>query len=83
MNKEAKKDKKKKKKAMVATWSNSDPSTSDGELEVKVKANLCLMANDDEVYDDQFDDYDTCKMSMNTCLTILKNLGIDAKISKR
>ena len=55
LNKEAKKNN----KAMVATWSVSDPSTSNGKLKVEVKANFCLMANDDEVYDDQLDDYDT------------------------
>ena len=58
LNKQAKKDKKKK-KAMVDTWSDSDSSTSNGELKLEVKANLCLMANGDEVYADQLDDYDT------------------------
>ena len=58
LNKQAKKDKKKK-KAMVATCSESDPSIFDEEYEVEVKANLCLMENDDEVCDDELDDYDT------------------------
>ena len=44
---------------MMATWSNNDPSTSDGEPEVEVKANLYLMKNEDEVYDNQLDNYDT------------------------
>ena len=53
MNKEGKKDKdKKKKKAMVATWSES-------ELKMDIKANLCLMAiDDDEVCIDDLDDFD-------------------------
>ena len=50
------KDKKKKKKAMVATWSDSDPSSSESEPEMDIKANLCLMAIDDnEVCTDDFD----------------------------
>ena len=59
MNKEGKKDKdKKKKKDMVATWSDSDPSSSESEPKMKIKANLCLMAIDDEVCIDDFDDFD-------------------------
>ena len=57
LNREAKKDKKKK-KAMVATWSDSDESSSDEEAEINIKANLCLMAKEDEVCDDDLDDYD-------------------------
>ena len=52
MNKEARKDKKKK-KAMVVTWSDSDPSSSDGEPKMEIKANLYLMAKDDEVFLDE------------------------------
>ena len=63
MNKERKKDKdKKKKKAMVSTWSDSDPSSSESdpsssesEPKMEIKANLCLMAIDDEVYLNDFD----------------------------
>ena len=58
MNKEDKKDKDKKKKAMVATWSSSDPSSSKSESKIKIKENLCLMAIDDEVCLDDFDDFD-------------------------
>ena len=60
LNKEGKKDKdKKKKKAMVATWSDSDPFSSESELEMDIKANLCLMAiDDDKVCIDDFDDFD-------------------------
>ena len=43
MNKEGKKDKdKKQEKAMMVTWSDSDPSSSKNELDMKIKANLCL-----------------------------------------
>ena len=60
MNKDGKKDKdKRKKKAMVATWSDSDPSSSDSEPKMDIKANLCLMAIDnDEVCIDDLDDFD-------------------------
>ena len=45
MNKEGKKDSdKKKKRAMVATWSDSDPSSFENEPKMEIKANLCLMA---------------------------------------
>ena len=41
MNKESKKDKdKKKKKPMIITWFDSDPSSSESEPEMKIKANL-------------------------------------------
>ena len=55
MNKEGKKDKKK--KVMVATWSDSDPSSFICELK-EIKAKLCLMAKDDEVCLDELDDFD-------------------------
>ena len=59
MNKEGKKDKdNKKKKTMVITWSNSDPFSSESEPKMEIKANLCLMAIEDEVYIDDFDDFD-------------------------
>ena len=58
MNKEGKKNKdkkKKKKRAMVATWSDSDPSSFESEPKIEIKANLCLMVIDDEVCLDDFD----------------------------
>ena len=58
MNKEGKKDKRKK-KAMMATWSNSDPSSFDGELKIEAKAYLYLMEKDDEVCLDELDYFDT------------------------
>ena len=41
---------------MVATWSDSDVSSSDEELEINITANLCFMAKEDEVCDDDLDD---------------------------
>ena len=65
MNKESKKDKdkkkkkkKKKKKAMMATWSDSDHSSSESESDMEIKANLCLMAIEDKICIDDFDDFD-------------------------
>ena len=59
MNKKGKKDKdKKKKKAMMATWSNNDPSSFESEPEIEIKANLCLMKINDEVCLDELDDFD-------------------------
>ena len=44
---------------MVATWSDSDPSSSESEPKMDIKANLCLMAiDDDEVFIDDLDDFD-------------------------
>ena len=59
MNKEGKKDNdKKKKKAMMATWFNSDSSSFESESNMEIKANLCLMAIEDEVCIDNLDDFD-------------------------
>ena len=59
MNKESKKDKdKKNKKAMMATWSDSDPSSSESESDMEIKANLCLMAIEDEVCINDLDEFD-------------------------
>ena len=58
MNKESKKDKDKKKKAMMATWSDSDPSSSESELDMEIKANLYLMAIEDEVCIDDLNEFD-------------------------
>ena len=59
MNKESKKDKdKKKKKAMMATWFDSDPSLSESEPDMEIKANLCLLAIEDEVCIDDLDEFD-------------------------
>ena len=44
-----------KKKAMMATWSDSEDSTS--EEEQKEVANLCFMANDDEVSAENLSDF--------------------------
>ena len=66
MNKKANKDKKK--KAMVATWSDSDPSSFDGKPKMEIKANLCLMVRDDEVCLDELDDFDTLQ---NECECLL------------
>ena len=48
--------KKEKKEAMMATWSDSDHSSSNGEPKMEAKANLCLMIIDDEVCIDELDD---------------------------
>ena len=57
MNKESKKDKdNKKKKAMMAIWFDSDPSSSESEPDMEIKANLYLMAIEDEVCIDDLDE---------------------------
>ena len=43
---------------MMATWSNSDPSSSKSEPDIEIKANLCLMAIANDVCLDELDDYD-------------------------
>ena len=59
LNKEGKKDKDKKKmKAMVVTWFDNNPFSSESEPKIEIKANLCLMAIEDEVCIDDFDDFD-------------------------
>ena len=46
------------KKDMMATWFDSDSFSFDEEPDIQAKANICLMAIDDEVCDDELDDYD-------------------------
>ena len=82
MNKEGKKDKKKK-KAMVVTWFDSDSFLSESEPKMEIKVNLCLMAINDEVCINDFDDFDNYKMNMNAYLMISKNLGIELKIIRK
>ena len=43
---------------MVVTWSDSDVSSSDEESKINIKADLCLMAKENEVCDDDLNDYD-------------------------
>ena len=43
---------------MVVTWSDSDPPSCNGEPKIEIKANLCLMAINDEVCLDELDDFD-------------------------
>ena len=60
MNKKSKKDKdnNKKKKVMMATWSDSDPSSFESELDMEIKAKIYLMAIEDEVCIDDLDEFD-------------------------
>ena len=62
-----------KKEATMTTWSNSDSSSSDEELEIKAKANLCLMAIDSEVCDDELDDLDNFDDLQNEYEGLLKD----------
>ena len=43
---------------MMATWSDSDPSSFESELDMEIKANLCLMAIEDEVCINDLDEFD-------------------------
>ena len=81
MNKEGKKDNdKKKKRAMVATWSNSDPSQSESESQIEIKENLCLMAIGDEVC---LDDFDKLQNEYECLFDDFKYLGIDVKTTRK
>ena len=69
---------------MVATWSDSDPSSFESEPKMDIKKNLCLMAIGDDRYVLMtlmiLIDY---KTNMNAFLMILKNLGIDVKTTRK
>ena len=80
--KKGKKNKKKKKKAIVDTWSDSDPSSSESKPEMDIKANFCLMAIDNEVCLDELDDYDKLQNEYECLFNDFENLGIDPKIRK-
>ena len=101
MNKEGKKDNdKKKKRAMVATWSDSDPSSSESdpsssesEPKMEIKANLCLMAIDDEVYlndfdklqnefESLFDDFEKLRNKCKDYKKIITTLTLDVENTK-
>ena len=82
INKEGKKDKKKK-KDMVATWSDSDPSSSDGEQKMKIKANLFLIAKDDEVCLNELDDFDTLQNEYECLFNDFKKLRHKCKDYKK
>ena len=95
MNKEGKKykDKKKKKKVMVATWSDSDSSSFENTPKMKIKANLCLMAIDDEVclvdfdklqneYEFLFDDFEKLRHRCKDYKKIITTLTLDVENTK-
>ena len=74
MNKESKNDKDtKKKKAMVATQSDSNPFSFESKSKMEIKANIYLMAINDEVSIDNFDDFDKLQNEYECCLMTLKN----------
>ena len=80
MNKEGKKDSdKKKKRAMVATWSDSDLSSSESEPKIEIKANLCFMAIDDKVC---FDDFEKLRHRCKDYKKIITILTLDVENTK-
>ena len=68
---------------MVATWSDSHVSSLNEGSNINIKANLCLMAKEDEVCDDDLDDYDDIKHEMIVCLMILKNSWKNVKLIEK
>ena len=84
MNKESKKDKdKKKKKAMMATWSDSDPSSPKSESDMKIKANPCLMAIEDKVCIDDLDEFDKLQNEYECLFNDFEKLRHDVKTTRK
>ena len=83
MNNESNKDKDKKKKAIVATWSDNDPSSSESVSKIEIKANLCLMAIDDEVCLDDFVDFDKLQNEYECMFDDFKKLSHRCKEYKK
>ena len=78
---------------MVATWSDSDPSSSESELKIEIKANLCLMAIDNEVclddfdklqneYECLFDDFEKLRHRCKDYKKIITKLTLDVENAK-
>ena len=68
---------------MVATWSDSDPSSSESEPKMEMKANLCLMAIDDEVCIDDFDDFDKLQNEYECLFNDFEKLRHECKDYKK
>ena len=68
---------------MVATWSDSDPTLSESEPKIKIKANICLMAIDNEVCLDDFDDFDKLQNEYECMFDDFKNLRHKCKDYKK
>ena len=76
---------KKKKRAMVATWSDSEGSTSTEEKETTKTTNLCLMTLKDEVMslEPQTEHmFDELNSTFHELLSELKKVGVKIKILK-
>ena len=58
----------------MATWSDNDLSSFDGESKMKIKANLCLMAKDDEICLDELDDFDILQNEYECLFTDFEKL---------
>ena len=68
---------------LVETWFDSDLSLFDEKLIVEVKANLCLMAKDDKVCNDDFDDYDTLQNEYDCLFNDFEKLMCKCKDFKK
>ena len=68
---------------MVATWSDSDPFLSESEPKMEIKANLCLMAINDEVCIDEFDDFDKLHNEYECLFNDFEKLGHKCKEYKK
>ena len=84
MNKEGKKEKdKKKRRVIVATQSDSDPSSFERESKIEIKANFFLMGINDEVCLDDFDDFDNLQNEYECLFDDFKKLSYKCKDYKK
>ena len=68
---------------MVVTWSDSDLYSSESEPGMDFKANLCLMAIDNEVFLVELDDYDKLQNEYECLFNDFEKLRYRCKITRK
>ena len=68
---------------MVATWSDSHVSSLNEGSNINIKANLCLMAKEDETCDDDLHDYDDIQHEYDCLFNDFEKLMKNVKLIEK